>query len=418
LSALPIVIVGAGLAGLNCARLLQQANRRVLVLDAADGIGGRVRTDRLDGFLLDRGFQVLQCAYPEAQAALEYPALQLQNFEPGARIRTVRGWAIMADPWRRPSKILQTLFNEVGTPADRWRLAKLRRLAQTHRHAASASPSVQTQDMPTIQFLSDSCRFSSDFIERFLRPWIRGMFFDEQLETSSQFFQFVFSMLADGDAALPNEGMGAIPAQLARNIPSEWICCNTRATSISDSQVVTSDGVTIDAAAVVLATDGIDAQQLSKEKLAVAPFRSTTCLYFSTDTAPAIGRSLVLNGQLTGPISNVCVPSNIAARYAPPGKSLICVSIRPEQPPEGLERKVHEQLSNWFGPNVASWQLLRRYDIARAIPSQRPGSLQSPTDPKLHSGIFICGDHCRSASIQGALLSGRLAAEAVLNSSG
>lgn len=414
MSRLPIVIVGAGLAGLNCARLLHQAKRRVLLLDSADGIGGRVRTDRLDGFQLDRGFQVLQTAYPEARDALDFTALHLQSFEPGAKIRTEQGWATMADPWRRPTQILKTAFNEIGTIADRWRLAKLRRAARRHLHAASNSEASHPGDLPTIQFLREECGFSSDFIERFLRPWISGMFFDEELQTSSHFFQFVFCMLSDGDASLPSRGMGSISQQLAQDLPTESIQCSTRVASIGNQAVTTANGTTIDASAVVIATDGIDAQPLTKSSFDAPRFRSTQCIYYAADQSPAIGRSLVLNGQRRGPISNLCVPSNIASEYAPAGKSLICVSIRSGQAEATLEKDVHQQLKSWFGAEIDAWQLLRRYDIVRAIPSQVPGSLQSPTPPKLSSGIFICGDHCQSASIQGALLSGRLAAEAIL----
>ena len=195
------MIVGGGLAGLAAANALKQRQTPFLLLEASDRWGGRLHTDRVDGFLIDRGFQVLQTAYPEAQKQLDYAALKLRNFQPGALIRTKGRFVEMSDPWRRPSAALATLLNGVGTLGDRWRLAKLRsRLVRQPIDTILSSPDESTAD-----FLLKTCGFSRDLVDRFFRPWFSGVFLENQLETSCRFFQFVFKMLAEGDAALPEE---------------------------------------------------------------------------------------------------------------------------------------------------------------------------------------------------------------------
>lgn len=404
-----MIVVGGGLAGLSCARNLHDSGLEILLLEAADGLGGRVRTDVVDGFLLDRGFQVLQMAYPDAQRILDYEKLALHSFVPGALIRTQRGWASMIDPWRRPGKCWQTLFNEVGSFSDRLRLGRLRWSLRGELTSMASS------DKTTVEFLREECGFSQDFIERFLRPWISGMFFDEALDTSAAFFQFIFKMLASGDAALPTDGMQAIPKQIAAGLPEANIWLNSEVTRVDTHHVTTQSGDTIEASAVVLAVDGRQAERMSGIALGNVEFGATTCFYYAASHAPPIGKTLALNGQGTGPISNVCVPSNVAPSYAPSDFSLICVSIRGSQRRrENLEREVQSQLQNWFGDATESWRLLRRYDIPHAVPRQKPGTFPSALPSELSNGLFICGDYRDSASIQGALESGRKAAEAVL----
>ncbi len=183
----PVLIVGGGLAGLCCARELSRQKVPVVVIESEPEIGGRVRTDLVDGFRLDHGFQVLQTAYPEATAQLNYPALQLRPFAPGALIRTQGRFVEMSDPWRRPDKLLSTLFNGVGTFADRLRLAKLR-----WNVCRKTDAEIQkTPDLSTRRFLLETCGFSPDLVERFFRPWFSGVFLEKELATSSHYFQFL-----------------------------------------------------------------------------------------------------------------------------------------------------------------------------------------------------------------------------------
>ena len=417
MSVKPVVIIGAGLAGLSCARHLVRQGIEVLLLEAQDDVGGRVRTDLVDGFRLDRGFQVLQTAYPEARRQLDYAALKLRNFEPGAMIRT-RGKVVkMADPWRRPQAILSTAFNEVGEFADRWRLARLRwHVTQSTLENLWAEP-----DSTTIDYLRTTCGFSTDMIERFLLPWFAGVFFERELSTSSRFVRFIFRMFAVGAASLPEEGMGAMSKQLANEIPGGMYRFLSRVESLDGQRVRIEGGQLVDAAAIVVAVEGPEASRLTGGKIQSPDSRSTTCFYYAASQAPIKEPLLVLNGDQTGPINNLCVPSNVAPSYAPKGQALISVSVVGAKVNEStdLEIEVRRQLRVWFGSEVDHWSTLKRYHIRHALPSQSAHFRDGGTpNPKLVGGVYHCGDYCETASIHGALLSGRHTAEALLTDLG
>ncbi len=413
MSAKPVVIIGAGLAGLSCARHLVRQGVEVLLLEAQDDFGGRVRTDLVDGFRLDRGFQVLQTAYPEAKRQLDYAALQLRNFEPGALIRTNGKTVKMADPWRRPQAVLSTAFNEVGSFADRLRLARLRwHVTQSTIETLWAEP-----DSTTFDYLRTTCGFSSDMIDRFLRPWFAGVFFERELATSSRFFRFIFRMFAIGDAALPTDGMGAMSKQLAIEIPGSMCRLSTRVESIDDGVVRLAGGEVINASAIVLAVEGPEASRLTGGQIPSPVSRSTTCFYYAAPQPPITESLLVLNGDQTGPINNLCVPSNVSPSYAPAGQSLVSVSVvgSKENESTGLELEVRRQLRDWFGSDVDRWSILRSDHIRHALPSQPAHFRDRGTlKPKLADALYCCGDYCETASIHGALLSGRHTAETVL----
>lgn len=408
----PVVIIGAGLAGLCCARQLVRRGLDVQVLEAGDAVGGRVRTDLVDGFRLDRGFQVLQTAYPEAQQQLDYTALRLYRFRPGALIRTKGRTVRMSDPWRRPQDLLSTIWNGLGTIRDRWKLASLR--SQVTRCGEEQLWNVP--DSSTLEYLSGECGFSSDIIERFFRPWFAGVFLEEELNTSSRFFRFVFRMFAMGDAALPENGMGAIAKQLAAELPDSSVRLLSRVKLVSGLRVQLEDGETFKSRALVLAADGPEASRLAGGLFEPPESRSMTCLYYAAPKPPLTEPLLVLNGERNGPINNLCVPSNVASSYAPSGQSLISVSVVGQQAKDSpdLERSVQSQLRDWYGSQVDQWSLLRTYHIRHALPNQLAGFRDSACSLKLAEDFYRCGDYCESASIHGAMLSGRKAAEEVL----
>ena len=412
MSGRPVVIVGGGLAGLSCARALHARGVDLILLEASDGIGGRVRTDIVDGFRLDRGFQVLQTAYPEAQRVLDYPLLQLHAFKPGALIRSRGRFIRMSDPWRQPSQALATAFNGVGDLADRWKLAKLRR----HVTQSDIEQLWNDPDSTTLEYLKTTIGLSSDIIERFFKPWFSGVFFEKDLATSSRFFKFIFRMFTLGDAALPDKGMESIPKQMAAGIPPEMLRLSTRVASI-DGGVRLASGDVVNARAVVLAVEGPEAARLSGGRVDLPLSRSTTCFYFAAPEAPFDDPLLVLNGESSGPINNLCVPSNVASSYAPAGQALVSASFigTPSSSAEETESNVRHQLREWYGSIIDRWTLIRRYDIHHALPSQAAHFRDSgAVPPRLAMGLYHCGDYCETASIHGALVSGRRAAESLL----
>jgi phytoene dehydrogenase-like protein len=413
MSANPIVIIGGGLAGLACARTLHENNVDFLLVEGSNVVGGRIRTDIVNGFQLDRGFQVLQTAYPEAQRVLDYPSLKLHSFAPGAWIRTSGKFVKMADPWRRPTEALSTLFNGVGRFRDRLKLARLR-----HHVTQSSIQSLWNEtDSTTHDYLRQSVGLSDDMIDRFFRPWFSGVFFEKDLATSSRFFRFVFRMFAMGDVAVPEKGMGAIPSQLAERLPPESIMLSSRVRGIDDGVQLTS-GERINGRAVVLAVEGPEAARLSRGLVTQPISRSTTCYYFAALRPPFREPLLVLNGERKGPINNLSVISNVAPSYAPPGQSLISASIigAIADADENVDEEVKNQLRDWYGSEVDRWELLRRYDIEHALPAQ-PAHFRDggAVESRVRPALYHCGDYCETTSIHGALLSGRKTAENILS---
>jgi phytoene dehydrogenase-like protein len=404
-----VIIVGAGLAGLRCASGLQERGVPWLLLEASDGPGGRIRTDHVDGFQLDRGFQVLLTAYPEARAALDYAALDLHPFEPGAVVRVADGFTRVSDPLRRPGALISTLRSPVGGLGDKLRVARLRR-----RLRASALDAVWAQPERTTRDELARLGFSTTMVERFWRPLLSGIQLDPSLTTSSRAFAFVMKMLASGDNALPAAGIQAIPDQLAAGLPADRIRYNTTVVAVDVDGVWLEDGTHVRAPRVVVAADGPTASRLVPA-VPTPTSNPVSCLYFAAERPPLDEPVIVLDGADSGPVNNLCVPSVVAPSYAPAGVSLVSASVLNAAGGDDLETAVRDQLRGWFGRRVDTWRLLHRYDIRHAQPRQRPPVLSEPRRRQDFDGIIVCGDHRDDASINGALQSGARASEALAN---
>lgn len=418
-----VVVVGAGVAGLNTAAKLHEAGVPVLLVEASDGVGGRVRTDQVDGFLLDRGFQIFLTSYPEAQASLDYAALGLQPFYAGALVRFQGEFHRVADPVRHLVDGLASLGNPIGSAADKVMVGMFRLKSLL----GSVDDLLRAPETTTLQRLQSE-GFSPEIIDRFFRPFLGGIFFDRSLGVTSRLFSFVMRMLATGQNCLPSKGIGAVSDQLAARLPPSAIRLSTPAASVSSSSggggasVTLADGSSIEARAVVVAVEGPEAAKLLGPALAGAPSKAapgvgTCCLYFKASRPARPGNTLYLDGEGAGIVNNMCFPSEVARSYAPAGQTLVSVSTigtLDELSEQQLVDKVKAELGGWFGAGeVAGWQHLRTYRIPFAQPNQAP-----PTDlfrpVALGGGLYVAGDHRTTATLDGALKSGRLAAEAVL----
>lgn len=401
----PVVIVGAGLAGLTCARRLQERNIPVSVLEAAGAVGGRVRTDVVAGFRLDRGFQVLLTAYPACRRWLDYDALELQTFDPGAEVLTGTGWQRVADPRRRWRDLGKSVRADVGTMADKLRVVKWALAART---GAGEFP-WENAEMTAQAFLQNR-GFSPQMIERFWRPWLSGIFLEAGLKTSSRMLEFVFSMFARGQTAVPRLGMQAIPEQLARGLGPQVLELNQPVAEVRSDAVELADGSEREAAAVVLAVDGEAAGNLGFPVEGLA-WNEARCFYFAAPTAPTADGMLRLNGSGRGVINHLVTLSQVNPACAPASQELVMVGIRPGVSLDDaqLESTVMDQLADWFGREVEAWRLLRHDIIRKALPARFPLNAA----PLMRRGIWHCGDSLRHPSIQGAMESGEEVADLI-----
>lgn len=421
-----VTIIGAGLGGLACALTLVEAGLEVRVLEASDGPGGRVRTDTKDGFRLDRGFQVFLESYPEARRYLDYGALRLHPFAPGAAVHLAGGFHKLADPTRRPITALKSLSGPVGTLLDKARVLKL--VGRARRHPPFTGPET------TVEAALREVGFSDGMIDAFFRPFLGGITLDPTLSGSSYVLDLVIRRMAEGAISLPAGGIGAIPEQMAGRLPEGSIRYGSPVRSVGDGHVTLRDGDRVEASAVVLATAAHDAAELLGETVE-QPFpdgsKSVTCLYFAAPEPPVRGPWLVLDGEAWlrplqdrahHPVANLVVLDQVASGYAPDGSSLVSATVLDgpdfrgsEVAGEELLERVRRQLRAWFGRTVEEWRHLETYRVHHAQPAQPPGFRdRTRATPKLRHGLYLAGDWLEDASLDGALRSGRKAAEAVL----
>ncbi|QKG58550.1 FAD-dependent oxidoreductase [Hymenobacter sp. BRD128] len=415
----PIIIIGAGMAGLACANWLHRAGRPVLVLEATDAVGGRVRTDVTpDGFRLDRGFQILLTNYPEARRMFDYGALNLKSFRSGAVVRMTDGHeTTLENPLHAPIMAFAALASPIGTAKDKLLLAKLvAQLAGCTPAQLLARPSVAT-----IDYLH-RYGWSEQIITNFFKPFFGGVYLDRELGTASNFFEFVFQQFAQGAAAVPALGMQQLPEQLAARLPAEAIRLSMPVMAVSEGgrRVHLASGETLAAAAVVLATDGPAAARLLGADLpapASPAARPTTCTYFATaGAAPSHGHNILhLNARPGALVHNVAFPAETGASVAPLGQGLVSVSTHGEHglPEDALTARLRAELIAWFGPVANMWRHLRTYRIEQALPVYGPGQ---PAQQELQLGdtLFRCGDWVSYPSLNAALGTGRQVADMLL----
>jgi phytoene dehydrogenase-like protein len=396
------------------------------VLEASDGVGGRVRTDLVDGYRFDRGFQLYNPAYPEGARVLDHEALDLRPFIAGARIVVNRAGRRrvdrVADPRRAPSWAVPSLLAHIGSPVSTARFGAY----AVSRAVRSVASLRRDPDVTTEEALR---RAGADrmLMERVLRPFLSGVFLDSELTTSRRFLDVVLKSFVRGTPGVPALGMARIPEQLAVGLD---VRLGHRVASVSAQAVSgwTASGWMIDvvggdahrAEAVIVAADPTAAAGLIPEIHAPAA-RSVTTWYYRPTCAPedlADGQAvLILDGDRRGPLVNTVVLTHAAPDYAPAGAALISASALGVRDTTADENAVREHLAWLYGVPTRDWEVLARYPIPYALPAMPvPFELQRPV--RTAGGIYVAGDHRDTSSIQGALVSGRRAAHAVLTDLG
>lgn len=398
------LIIGGGIAGLTAAYYLQQARRPFLVVEADSSLGGRVQTDEVNSYRLDRGFQVFLTAYPEAQCILDYAALDLRRFKPGACILGSDGsTARIGDPMRDISSLWPTLTSGVGSMGDKLKILSLKRKLS----AQSVQDIFEQNETTTSSALTGEYGFSDDMIKRFFTPFFRGIFLEDDLSTSRRMFDFVFKMFSEGDAAIPAEGIGAISKQLASHLSPKDIRLNTSVVSIDGNKATCDDNTAVHYDQCILAVDEVNAARLLGQPVP-RPYQSTVTAYYSCSDTALAQRLITLLPDST--VNNITELSSLSSGMAPSGKRLLSLTLRNVDPVISIDRQVKQALRSVL-PESASYEFVKAYSIDYALPNQTSVSLGNI---KHQNGIVVCGDYLHYGSLNAAMRSGRLAAETIL----
>lgn len=416
-----ILVVGAGLAGLTCAKVLAEAGREVRVLEASDGVGGRVRTDEhSEGFRLDRGFQMLFTAYPAVRRHLDLPTLDPRAFAPGAVLVRDGKWHELGDPFQRLSLLGPSLANPLLPLGDKLRVAALR--GRARRHSVASIFLGKGQDRSTHDDLRRAGFSEDGFIANFARPFFGGIFLDRALETSGRMCLFAVKMLAEGQTVIPAAGMGALTVQLAARLPDGAVRLRTPIEGLvqADGRVVgvaLPGGEEMQGDVVVLATDAPTAARLARLQIPQEP-RQVTCVYFASDESLYAGPRLLLNANPDAFVNSAVQLTNIAPSYAPAGQHLLSVAVLgdPALDDAALAARCLADLASWFPRhNLARLRHLATYRIPFAQLKQPPGIFATlPPNATPTQGLFLAGEYTESSSIHGAMHSGEKAAQAAL----
>ncbi len=426
------IVIGAGLAGLACAADLSAAGLAVRVLEASDAVGGRMRTDRRAGFLLDRGFQVFNTSYPQVRRRLSVPALQLCPFTPGLLLHASEGRMRFADPTRRPGQAADVLRGRLCGPRDLAALGVLsaRDMLLPARLIKSGP------DRSTTAALA-AAGVSAELTERFFRPFLAGVFLEEELETSSRFFHLVWRSMLRGTLCLPRGGIQAVPKRLAGALPPGTVRLESPVSELTGDGVLLGDGRELAAAAVVVATAPAAAAELLPG-LNVPATRSVTTMYHAAPVSPLAEPTLLVDTERL--ILHTSVLSEVAAGYSADGRALVSTSVlgpdaphpgpaagqagltddrsgpgpgRPGPDPGDLEPSVRRRLATLYQTPTDDWEHLATYPIHGALPAMippHPLSRRARVTPRR----YVCGDHRATGSVQGALASGARAARELL----
>ncbi|WP_439489588.1 protoporphyrinogen/coproporphyrinogen oxidase [Algoriphagus sp.] len=406
-----IYIIGAGLAGLVAAIELEKAGFSPVILEGTDGIGGRMKTDEVDGFLLDHGFQVLLTAYPEVKRYLNLADLSLKYFEPGAVIFGEGNTFVISDPLRNPLKVVSMAFSQVGSFLDK---VKMFNLTQMLKHKSIATifndPSVTTE-----QYLREY-GFTEQIISNFFKPFFRGIFLEKELKTSSRMFEFVFKMFSQGLGAVPEKGMIEIPKMLKRQLKATEIIFNTRIREIRGQEVMLESGESLQADRIIIATQPDKIMKQLEGQF--EPSKSVITLYFSLQKSFMVRPMLGLIPGDNHLINNLVFMTDVSSAYSKNGRALLSVSIlETDLKEKDLVKAVQAELESLTGISSEFFKFLKSFYIPYAIPTVGDMKDTIPfTECKIAENVYLAGDYLLNGSINAAMTSGRIAAEAVVHS--
>ncbi len=419
-----VVVIGAGLAGLACAARTTAAGLSVAVVERSDRVGGRVRTDVVDGFRCDRGFQLLNPAYPQARRVLDLPALRLQPLPSGVVVATAGRRRLLADPRRVGLAALPAALD--GALFAGGSLREKARFARWALSCATRDPAdlLSAPDEPWGSAL-DRLGITAALRTGVLDPFLAGVVAEIDGSTSRRFVELLVRSFVRGRPSVPWDGMQAIPDQLAAGLPAGTVHCQVAVTQIGppsatgSTRMIQTEHGSITARAVVVATDPISAAAFIGCPAPVV--RPLTTFWHTAPHPPSRSGALHLDGDRRGPVINTVVMTNAAPGYSPHARPLIASTIL-GLPAAGAheptsEAGVRRHLHLIYGVDTAPWEVVTVHAVEHALTAMPPPlDVRRPVD--LGQGLFVVGDHRDSASQQGALVSGRRGGDAVLHALG
>lgn len=404
-----IHIIGAGISGLIAAKVLEDNGYKPTIIEATDRVGGRVKTDIVEGYQLDHGFQVLLTAYPSAQKYLNFEALELQHFLPGAAIFNNGSKKTIGDPLRNMSLLFPTMLSGIGTFSDKLKILKLNSLLKKTTLAEIFAKAEKT----TLQYLLDF-GFSEEMIALFFKPFFSGIFLEPELETSSRMFEFVYKMFGEGFATLPKAGIEGIPKQLKANLKQTTFQFNTKVKSVEDDKIILEDGIELESDFTIIATEA--SKLIANLKNKETEWKSCDTLYFETNTRTITKPLIGLIADSDALINNIFYHTSVESKSV--GKNeLLSVTVVKEHvlSSEGLKIHVQKELQNYCG--IDSCTFIKHYVIPQALPKLDGLQYEMlPSETKLTNQIFLAGDIQLNGSLNAAMISGEKAALNVVQS--
>ncbi|WP_405414540.1 NAD(P)/FAD-dependent oxidoreductase [Maribacter sp. Asnod1-A12] len=402
-----IHIIGGGVSGLIAATVLEQKGFSPVIIEATGRVGGRVKTDVLDGYQLDRGFQVLLTAYPAAQKYLDFNSLELQNFLPGASIFKNGRQHIIGDPLRDVTLLFSTIFANVGTVKDKLKILKLNKKLKNKTLSEIFATKEQTTNSYLVNF-----GFSTEIIRDFFKPFFGGIFLEDKLETSSRMFEFVYKMFGKGDAALPKGGIEEIPKQLLKQLHKTTINYNWSVESISEKEILLSNGKKIASDFIIIATE--PSHFIKNLKNQAIEWQSCDTLYFETENRVIKKNMIGLISEKNALINNVFYHTSIETTKGT-NKELLSVTVVNNQDINGkqLISRVQKELNDYCG--ISSSTFIKHYNIPMSLPKLSDLQYEvSPSETRLTETIYLAGDIQLNGSLNAAIIAGERAALGVL----
>ncbi len=402
-----IHIIGAGVSGLIAAQILENFGYKPTIIEATDKVGGRVKSDIINGFTLDHGFQVLLEAYPLAKKYLDFEKLELQKLLPGALIFSNNKAQTIGDAFRNFSLLLPTVFSSIGSLIDKIKILKLNNCLQKK----SIKDIFTTEEKTTLQYLKDY-GFSDTIINSFFKPFFTGIFLEDKLETSSRMFEYVYKMFGEGLAVLPKNGIQAIPDQLKNKLNNTTFIFNSKVAAVKNDSIVLENGNNLESHFTIIATEA--SNLISNLKNQEVAWKSCDTLYFTSDSSSYHKALIGLIAEEKALINNIFYHTSVKTNN-PEKKHLLSVTVvkKHELNEKELVEKVTQELNKYC--SISNLTFLKRYTIKKALPNLNNLQYElSSTETKLKSTIFLAGDQLLNGSLNAAMLSGERAALGVI----